>query len=596
MMQYYDHFVVPFTIGVIILFSVILYKYVRWFVTLPKSDKQLVGQGILTKKSLSAIGEVVSESLLHRRIFRVNPWLGYMHMSLAFGWFLLILFGWIETTIMLSGEMVPPHVHVFFKFFAPSHAPSAIGDIMGTVMDILLLFVLTGVGFAWFKRLRSKALGLRRTTKHIFWDKVALTSLWFVFPVRLIAESITSGLKHSTTFMTGSLGSWLVDIFGVQNVEMAEPVAWWTYSCVLAIFFVALPFSRYMHIFTEIPLIFLRHYGLKSEVQEKSFDRFQIEACSRCGICIDPCQLQKDAGITDVQSVYFLRDRRYNNLETTVTNNCLMCGRCEAKCPVGIELNTLRLNSREKAVDSEDASRYNYIKGNDTSSGTGRVGYFSGCMTQLTPRILHAMEQIFTTVQEDVWWADRNGGVCCGRPIKLAGDIDAAGKMVEHNKYLFAKHNIDMLVTSCPICLKVFKEDYNLQGIEVLHHSEYIARLIAQGRLTPKASTSTFTYHDPCELGRGAGIYDAPREVIRSFGALIEPAEYGKDALCCGSSLANTEITDKQQVMIATALGGELEATGADIVITACPLCKKAISRGTKRPVIDIAELVAGTY
>lgn len=594
-MQYYDHFVVPFTIGVIVLFSVILYKYVRWFVTLPKSDKQLVGQGIFTKKSLSAIGEVVSESLLHRRIFKVNPWLGYMHMSLAFGWFLLILFGWIETTIILSGEAVPPHVHVFFKFFAPSHAPSAIGDIMGTMMDVLLLFVLTGVGFAWFKRLRSKALGLRRTTKHIFWDKVALTSLWFVFPVRLIAESITSGLKHSTTFLTGSIGSWLVDMFGMQNVAMVEPVAWWTYSCVLAIFFVALPFSRYMHIFTEIPLIFLRHYGLRSEVQEKSFDRFQIEACSRCGICIDPCQLQKDAGITDVQSVYFLRDRRYNNLETTVTNNCLMCGRCEAKCPIGIELNTLRLNSREKAVDSEDASRYNYIKGNDTSSGTGRVGYFSGCMTQLTPRILHAMEQIFTTAKEDVWWADRDGGVCCGRPIKLSGDIDAAGKMVEHNKDLFSKHNIETLVTSCPICLKVFKEDYNLQGIEVLHHSEYIARLIAQGRLTPKATASTFTYHDPCELGRGAGIYDAPREVIRSFGALVEPEQSGKDALCCGSSLANTEITDKQQVMIATALGGELEATGADIVVTACPLCKKAIARGTKRPVIDIAELVAGT-
>ena len=67
--------------------------------------------------------------------------------------------------------------------------------------------------------------------------------------------------------------------------------AWWFYSSCLGIFFVALPFSRYMHIFTEIPLIFLRHYGLRSGEKESSFDHFQIEACSRCGVCIDPCQL-----------------------------------------------------------------------------------------------------------------------------------------------------------------------------------------------------------------------------------------------------------------------------------------------------------------
>ena len=131
----------------------------------------------------------------------------------------------------------------------------------------------------------------------------------------------------------------------LMNLETA---AWWFYSSCLGVFFVALPFSRYMHIFTEIPLIFLRHYNLRSGEKESSFDNFQVEACSRCGICIDPCQLQSVLGVDDVQSVYFLRDRRYRMLRLQTADNCLMCGRCAEKCPVGIDLNTLRVNSRDK--------------------------------------------------------------------------------------------------------------------------------------------------------------------------------------------------------------------------------------------------------
>ena len=64
-MIYYDHFVLPFTIGVIILFSVIIYKYVCWYLKLPAEDKRFVGRYIFTSKSFSAIGEVFTESLLH---------------------------------------------------------------------------------------------------------------------------------------------------------------------------------------------------------------------------------------------------------------------------------------------------------------------------------------------------------------------------------------------------------------------------------------------------------------------------------------------------------------------------------------------------
>lgn len=595
MNYYYDHFIIPFMTGVCVLFGVILYKYVRWTMRLPQEDKRLLRRGIFSTATFGAIGEVFSESLLHRKIFRVNPLLGYMHMSLAFGWFLLIVVGWIEASMHLKGEIIPIHAHVFYKFFAPEIVNSESKKFFEFAMDFLLLMVLSGVALAFGKRIYSRMIGMRRTTKHTLGDRIALSALWLIFPARLIAESVTNGVRGSHSFLTGNFGEFLMEHLGWNTMVTIAPYTWWFYSLVLAVFFVSMPFSRYMHIFTEIPLIFMRRYKLRSsEKHQKSFDHFQIEACSRCGICVDPCQLQSSgAGCDNVQSVYFLRDRRYNMLDPKVADNCLMCGRCEVQCPVGIELNTLRLNSRAKRanIPAEAQSRYNYLHGVDSSAGDGTVGYFAGCMTLLTPKILRSMEKIFEQSGDNVWYADRDGGVCCGRPLKLSGEIDAARKMMDFNRELFVKHGVKTLVTSCPICLRVFKEDYELRGIEVLHHSEYILRLIDAGKLKVEKSDLTFTYHDPCELGRGCGIYDEPREVISHCGTLVEMAENREHAMCCGDSLANIEIADESVKKIESQVGSACKATGADVVVTSCPLCKKALARGGAGDVRDISEI-----
>lgn len=437
-------------------------------------------------------------------------------------------------------------------------------------------------------------MGMRRTTKHVLFDRVALSALWFIFPARLVAESLTAAVHGGGGFLTGSIGHWLQTLLGADVLHSLYEPAWWFYSTALGVFFVAMPFSRYMHIFTEIPLIFLRRWKLHPTAERKSYDRFEVEACSRCGICIDPCQLQADLGMNDTQSVYFLRDRRYNMLSLKVANNCLMCGRCEQQCPVGINLATLRLNSRAKRRNIPHEGRFKYLRGVDHSSGSGRVGYFAGCMTSLTPAVQRSMQHIFSVAGEDVWYADRDGGVCCGRPLMLSGETDAARKMVAYNTDLFRRHEIDVLVTSCPICLKVFRESYRLDGIEVLHHSEYILRLMRQGRLRVKyVNDQRFTYHDPCELGRGSGIYDEPRAVIEAIGELLEPEHNRRNALCCGSSVANTAINDQQQLTIARGVAEELDSTGANVVVTACPQCKKAIVRGSRRKVMDLSEVVA---
>ena len=593
-MTFFAKFCIPFIVGAVVMFAIVLIKYFSWLRNLPKSDLKLIAKGIFTPRTLAAVWEIVCESLLHRRIFRVNPRLGYMHMSLAFGWFLLIVVGWIETVAYLGFEWVPLQGHVFFKYFVPLNGIEGHKPVFDFVMDLLLLFVLSGVGLAWYKRMRSRALGMKRTTKHILFDRIALSALWCIFPLRLMAESITAAIYGGGSFLTGGIGTLMAKTINADILTLLYEPAWWLYSLALGTFFISMPFSRYMHIFTEIPLIFLRHYRLKPTAKEKSYDNFEVEACSRCGICIDPCQLQLQLGINDVQSVYFLRDRRYNMLQQKIANNCLMCGRCEQVCPVGINLNTLRLNSRSSMRNIPNEGRYNYLRGMDRSQGEGKVGYFAGCMTLLTPNTLSAMQKIFSAAREKVWWADKDGGVCCGRPLKLTGEPDSAQKMIDYNKALFAKHNITTLVTSCPICLRVFREEYNLHGIEVLHHSEYILRLMQQGRLSVNYSTdATFTYHDPCELGRGSNIYDQPRAVIEAIGQLMEPAHNRKNALCCGSSVANTAINDRQQLTIAQGVAEELDATGANTVVTACPLCKKAITRGATKQVKDLSEIVA---
>lgn len=613
-MEHFRLFVLPFYAGAFFLLVTLLFKYISWFVGLSGEQKRLFWRSLPTRATWKSIAEIVNESLLHRKIWRTNPLLGYMHTSFALGWFLLIAVGWIETTVYFKGENVPLYVDIFFSYYV--HPVFERNFNFSLIKDALLLLILIGVGLALFKRIRSRMMGMKRTTKHMLGDRVALSALWLIFPARLLAESLTSAevwkfggyvwtLSEDTqlippgigcgSFLTGTFGEWLANFLPARLIEAQhiELGAWWLYSLALGVFFIALPFSRYMHIFTEIPLIFLRNAGLRAAEKESSFDRFQTDACSRCGICIDPCQLQSGAGITGVQSVYFLRDRRYGRLTDAVADNCLMCGRCQQACPVGIEQNTLRLNSRAKRAYPDSPNRYAYLQGKDPSTGSGQVGYFAGCMTLLTPKILRSMEKIFAAAGEQVWWADKDGGVCCGRPLKLSGEVDAARKMMDFNKNLFLQHGIATLVTSCPICLKVFKEDYALDGIEVLHHSEYIQRLIASGRLKVNADKETFTYHDPCELGRGGGIYDAPREVIARLGTLKEPAETREHALCCGSSLANTAISDEGQRRIGLQVAVALTSTGADSIVTACPLCKKGIAREATVPVYDLSEIVA---
>jgi Fe-S oxidoreductase len=608
--MHFDPFVIPFNIGLYFVLIYCITRCIIWFRDLSRADKLRLQRGFFGSAFGQSLKEIFMESLIHRKILKSNFRLGYMHMSLAFGWFLLILFGTIEADIFGQRHLNPPYKAIFFKFFNPAHGQSGFEYAYTFMMDFILAFILSGLVLAIIKRFSSGVVGMKRTSKLKLRDKIALSSLWLIFPSRLLAESFTSGAYGTGSFLTGTLGSWLASFLPAQ--QMAYPF-WWLYSLALGTFFILLPTTRYMHIPTEMFLIFMRNSGIRTGDKAGSYSEVQSFSCSSCGICIDKCQLNSSAGITDVQSAYLMKGIRNSDDVFNISHNCLMCGRCDKACPVGIELMPIRMIQRRDGdgekdmrsiwkgflhnrqnpppVKTPEMPSYSYLP--ERESVKADVLYFAGCMTHLTPGIKNSMQKIFRAAGENYYFIDEDGGACCGRPLMLAGQDREARELINFNSEIIWKSEAHTLVTSCPICYKIFKESYHL-GVEVLHHSQYIKRLIEEGQVRLNYSHKRVVYHNPCELGRGSGIYEEPLEVLAHVTDLQRTEYDGENSLCCGGSLANLKLDSGKKALIAADTASELTKCKPDILATACPLCKKTFSNATDIKVADIAEIVAG--
>jgi Fe-S oxidoreductase len=584
----FDLFVLPFTMGLAFLLSYLFYKYVSWYRMLSQTEQRKIRQGFLSSKFFYALREILAESLLHRKIFLKNRLLGFMHMSLAFGWFLLIAIGNLESRVFEPVAANPPYVPIFFKFFHPNPENFALHKMFSFIMDLLLLMVLAGVLLAFIKRIYSHAYGMKKTTRLMWGDRLALTSLWLIFPLRLLAESFMAAAYGGGDFLTGTTGAWLGSFLPASI--LCYP-AWWAYSLTLGAFFVALPFSRYMHIPTEVVLIFSRHFGLSEQSKRTAFTEVEVNSCSRCGICLDACQLSFAGGVHNIQSAYHLKSIRYNHIKPVETFNCLMCGRCESVCPVGIDISSVRMITRNQLNGRvPDPSFHTELP---LPQSRAKVIYFAGCMTHQTPSIKKAMQCIFREAGVNVWFMDEAGGICCGRPMMLAGHSEQAQLMIEKNRALIKASGARTLVTSCPICFKVFTKEYGLQ-INVVHHTQYILELVNTGRIHLDSLAGKAIYHDPCELSRDIRVYDEPRALIQKMMKLSGKGEFEREnALCCGNSLANLSASNAVRLNVAEDAYKKLTAGGGQYLVTSCPMCKKSFEKVSQVPVRDIAELVS---
>lgn len=589
----FDPFVLPFFLGLLVMGVILIWKYIVWMETIPVADRRVMFRNMFTFRTFKAFKEAVMEGLFHRRIFKINPLLGYMHASLATGWFLLIVMGSIESKFGQKDVFNMPWDPIFFNFFEPNKHGIEYGKFFVFMMDFLLMIVLISVTFAVIKRFYSRMFGMKKTTKLMIADQFALYSLWAIFPARLLAESLNAAHYGNGGFMTQPIGNFFSSFMSMNQIINAEYTMWWVYSIVLAAFFVAMPFSRYMHILTEIFLIAFRNLGMKPADNLQGYTRFEINSCSRCGICIDKCQLSSAAGISNVQPAYFIQSIRYNLHFEDRAYNCLMCGRCNTYCPVKIDVTNMR-NITRKMANEAVSFRYDYlpeIKKDELAEVTNVV-YFAGCMSHLTPSIPLAMKAIFNEAGITYDFVDEDGSMCCGRPLKQSGLTDAAAELREKLSELIRSRNSMILVTSCPICYKTFKEDYNLK-MHVVHHTELIKILIESKRLKPRKEDLSIVYHDPCELGRGCGEYDNARYVLKQVGNIVSIDQEKEKGLCCGGSISNLKVPVGKRELMAVDAVKQLSAGNPDVIVTACPLCKKTMAKHADGKMKDIAEVVA---
>ena len=625
----FDPFVLPFVISMTFVLLYCIIGMIRIVFQLPKEDRRKFLRSLIYPKSaLKNFRDLVNDCLLHTKIWKRKPLLGYMHMSIALGWFMIIVVGHFESIAFspLRGLEVPfmpklmsnLYLPIFFRYFAIEDL-SLKAQIYSFLMDFFLLMIISGIFIAAVKKKKPRKVGLKRVTKFGLKEDLVRLSSWTIFPLRFLAESSMANIAGGS-FLTKYIGFEL--LFGGNYNETLSMVFWWLYSIDLAIFMTLLPFSRYMHIPAEALLILLRNAGLKTTEPRKGYALAEIYSCPSCGLCIDVCPMSEVKDNYKNTAVYFIRNIRKGKRRRDVkamTEKCLMCGKCIEVCPLGIESLNIKIAQRNKTY-YKIKSDFEYLKsqqalvpepvegkniGTSTSSVTETIQgskfkvqssktlYFAGCMSHLTPTITRSMKKIFEIAKENYEFLDAEGSICCGRPMMLTGKVKEAKVLIEKNTELIKNSGAKRLVLSCPICYKVFKEEYQLEGIEVLHHTQYINKLIESDKLDIDRDDKRYVYHDPCELGRAFGVYDEPRNIIDNIG-LLTPGKSSKDmAVCCGGSIGSITMTLEERDEITKNSIKDLMHNNPEEIVTACPLCLKTFARLAPVKVRDIAEIVA---
>jgi len=312
-------------------------------------------------------------------------------------------------------------------------------------------------------------------------------------------------------------------------------------------------------------------------------DRFY--QCSRCGLCREDC------------AYHWAEDEVVRNAREEIVAGALAPGRVKS------------------IADSITSHHHPYGEAPDSwtpppgvpGRKKAEILYFAGCATrQSHPEIARAVEKIMSVLGAD--WTTMPKEGCCGMPLFDLGYTDEARaesrRLIDRLKELKAR----FLITGCAHCYRAFTELYPAwgtplpEGLQVMHISQYLLRQFQQGglKVARPAALAGVSYHDPCQLGRNAGEYDAPRNLI-TLALGVPPRElfHSKEkAECCGAGssmfLTDPDIARKVALMRIRAV----HDAGSAAVITACQNCKHALvdaQRGEASgvQVFDLAELVA---
>jgi heterodisulfide reductase subunit D len=199
--------------------------------------------------------------------------------------------------------------------------------------------------------------------------------------------------------------------------------------------------------------------------------------------------------------------------------------------------------------------------------------------------------------------------MCTGDPVRRAGNEFMFQMMAYQNIQILNNYGIKKIVTACPHCFNILKNEYPELGghYEVIHHTTFLQGLIDEGKIKMKDAGSfkgkKITYHDSCYLGRSNNIYEAPRKVLEALDAeLVEMKRCRSNGLCCGAGGAQMwKEEEKGTTRVNFERTDEAIGTGANIIASACPFCNTMLTDGVKQAekeetvkVMDVAELIPG--
>ena len=383
-----------------------------------------------------------------------------------------------------------------------------------------------------------------------------------------------------------------------------------------------------------------------------------LDACTRCGRCQDNCPaylsekplspkkviLDLRTHLYDAYRLPFYKkppESRCDIISEVITEDviwsCTTCRACQETCPIYVEHIDKIIDMRRSLVLEQakipetgeaalkcietrghscrgtTSTRTDWSEGLDikllSDDSNVDILYWVGCAAALEDRntkVAKAMAKILKA-------SGMNFGIlgleesCCGEPARRLGNEYLFQMQALKNIELLKNYNAKKIVTACPHCFNTIKNEYPQFGgeFEVIHHSQFIAELLYQGKIkTTAPRKGKFTYHDSCYLGRHNDIYNQPRQVLQHVSQfkLVEIARSRQNGFCCGGGGGRFWMEERIGKRISEMRIEQVMDTGANVVASACPYCLqmfedaiKAKEAEEKLKAQDIAELIASS-
>ena len=329
---------------------------------------------------------------------------------------------------------------------------------------------------------------------------------------------------------------------------------------------------------------------------------YEMNKCYGCDLCDDACPVRLFNSGDKLNIIY----NTWNNEDDGVPlYSCLTCSACTNACPQLVDYDSyvdIRRNmivggppaaeiphtvlQAVLAAEAEEDADEDFMSIEDYPIDSN-IGYYPGCVDYLDQEMIFSHVNqgtmnlgdattsaftLFEEMGEDVTYLGRDFLKCCGHDQKWQGMTEVFEKLKSYNQKKLGESGIDTLVTSCAECFRTFAMDYELDEMKVMHTTEFLVENGFDMNLRSEEDV-TVTFHDPCRLGRQMNIYDQPRDLISNVDGvdLVEMEHHGEDALCCGVSSMMSCNENSRALRVQRF--EEVNATGADIMLTSCPKC-----------------------